>query len=72
MTKKEKLVEDWFIRNRELNIKGEGTFSQNEAFLAGFDTARDEIADFIYKLNGEAKAFTRSSILEIGENEVED
>lgn len=41
MKLKEKLAEDWWVRNRDLNNKGEGTFSHKEAYLAGFEKAQE-------------------------------
>ncbi len=47
-----------------------GTVKDIDCYLLGYDRAREEIADFIYKKNGDAKAFTRAAITEIGEEEV--
>jgi hypothetical protein len=61
MKLKEKLAEEWWIKNRDLNLEGEGTFSQSEAFVAGFEKAR-ELA--LEHFDGD------NSVLEIGEEEV--
>lgn len=37
----EKLASEWWLQNHDLNDKGEGTFSNTEAFEAGFRKARE-------------------------------
>ncbi len=53
MKQKERLAEDWFLKNRELNDSGEGTFSMTEAFLAGFESAKKEILDKYFNTPGD-------------------
>lgn len=41
VTKLEQMAEVWFLRNRELNMSGDGVFSPSEAFEAGFRAAQE-------------------------------
>jgi hypothetical protein len=41
MTKLEKMSDEWCLKNRDLNLNGEGAFCMSEAYLAGFKAARE-------------------------------
>ena len=45
----EKIAEDWFIKNQELNACGKGSFSTTDAFKAGFLSAREMAAKILDK-----------------------
>lgn len=66
----EKLAEEWFLQNRDLNLRGDGVFSQSEAFIAGFRKAR-EMAYELMKENADKRIFQLDVDIEnLGEEEV--
>ena len=72
MTELEKLANEWFLKNRDLNEGGEGVFSMEEAFIAGFRKARDMIKESIKAELGSDEALKTIGLpFELGESEVE-
>ncbi len=40
-TELEKMAEDWWVKNRDLNLSGEGVFGDTNGFIAGFKVAQE-------------------------------
>lgn len=64
---KEKLARDWWLKNRDLNLQGEGTFSSSEAWIEGFEFGLKLCSDKVDEWEGVGK----DSFLFLGEEEVE-
>jgi hypothetical protein len=54
MKRIEKLAEEWWLENRRLNLTGDGTFSEEGAFLAGYRQALED-AEGLIRAHGASK-----------------